>query len=133
MSITVLVKPGSPTISPRTPVATEGRPVNLTCSSQGGSPSPQIFWYREGASEPLASQTETRGRLTSSLLSILPGKEDDGSSYRCTVWNRAMGQRQRLETATRLHVKCENFRITLASIRPFIQSYKVTKLHSDLL
>ena len=108
MSITVLVKPGSPTISPRTPVATEGRPVNVTCSSQGGSPSPQIFWYREGVSEPLASQTETRGRLTSSHLTILPGKEDDGSSYRCTVWNRAMGQRQRLETATRLHVKCED-------------------------
>ena len=107
MSITVLVKPGSPLISPRTPVATEGRSVNLTCSSQGGSPSPQIFWYREGVQDPLESQTETRGRLTSSLLSILPGKEDDGSSYRCTVWNRAMGQRQRLETATRLHVKCE--------------------------
>ena len=113
MSITVLVKPGSPTISPRTPVATEGRSVNLTCSSQGGSPSPQIFWYREGVSEPLESQTETSGRLTSSHLALLPGKEDDGSSYRCTVWNRAMGQRQRLETATRLHVKCEIFRFII--------------------
>ena len=34
-------------------------------------------------------------------------QEEDGASYRCTVWNRAMGQRQRLETATRLHVKCK--------------------------
>ena len=70
----MLVKPGPPVISPRTPVGTEGVSVNLTCSSQGGSPAPQLVWYREGVSDPLDSQTQTSGRLSSSVLSILPGK-----------------------------------------------------------
>ena len=47
VSVTVLVRPGPPIISPRTPVATEGSSMNLTCSSEGGSPAPDIFWYTE--------------------------------------------------------------------------------------
>ena len=47
VSVVVLVRPGAPTISPRTPVATEGQSLNMSCSSEGGSPSPDIFWYME--------------------------------------------------------------------------------------
>lgn len=41
-SLTVLLKPSPPRITPGNPAATEGKPVNLTCSSVGGSPPPQV-------------------------------------------------------------------------------------------
>ena len=60
--LTVLVRPGAPSISPRTPVATEGQSLNLTCSSEGGSPAPDIFWYREGDTDPLHGVVSTTGQ-----------------------------------------------------------------------
>ncbi len=42
ISLTVLLKPSPPRVLPAAPAATEGRPVNLTCSSTGGSPPPQV-------------------------------------------------------------------------------------------
>ena len=48
--LTVLLEPSPPTIRPANPTATEGRPFNLTCSSVGGSPPPQIKWYKLGKS-----------------------------------------------------------------------------------
>ena len=47
MHVTVLVRPGPPVITPRTPVATESEAMNISCSSEGGSPAPDIFWYME--------------------------------------------------------------------------------------
>ena len=51
----VLLKPSPPKISPASnPTATEGRVLNLTCSSVGGSPPPQVYWYgREQPNTPL--------------------------------------------------------------------------------
>lgn len=43
VNLTVLIPPGSPRIDPETPTATEGQPIDLVCSSQGGSPDPQIM------------------------------------------------------------------------------------------
>ena len=34
----------------------------------------------------------------------MPTKENDGSTYRCSVWNRALGQRQKLEETTKIDV-----------------------------
>lgn len=43
MALTVLAPPRQPVVSPRNrAVATEGRPLELTCSSTGGSPDPVI-------------------------------------------------------------------------------------------
>ena len=42
-SLTVLLKPSPPRILPIAPTFTEGTPVNLTCSSIGGSPPPQVI------------------------------------------------------------------------------------------
>ena len=42
--LTVLLEPSAPAIRPANPTATESRPFNLTCSSVGGSPPPQIKW-----------------------------------------------------------------------------------------
>ena len=50
VALTVLLEPGRPQITPQASgrdnavSATEGRPLNLTCSSVGGSPPPQIKW-----------------------------------------------------------------------------------------
>lgn len=110
IGITVLIKPSPPTITPRTPIATEDKPINITCSSSGGSPPPDISWFREGSSDQIDATVLQEGLnmdRTTATISIVPAKEDDGAVFRCTVWNRAMGQRQKLEATTRLHVKCE--------------------------
>ena len=88
-----------------------GKPLNLTCSSRGGSPPPQIKWYREGESQLLESTMilgANRDEESSSVLTINPSKRGDGATYRCTVWNRALGQRQKLETRASLTVNCKS-------------------------
>jgi echinoid protein len=110
VELTVLLNPSPPKISPSDPTATEGRPLNLTCASIGGSPPPQIYWYTEGQSQPLEANLivgKNKDEPTQSVLTMIPTKEDDGNSYRCTVWNRALGQRQKLETSTKIYVNCK--------------------------
>ena len=105
--MTVLLKPSSPRISPSSPIATEGRPTNLTCSSTGGSPPPQVFgkdndkdkdnkdkdpyhikqvrWYREGEAQLLDSVMvlgATKDEPTSSVLTLVPQRTTDGAVYR---------------------------------------------------
>jgi hypothetical protein len=109
VALTVLLKPSLPTIVPSSPHATEGRQLNLTCSSLGGSPSPQIYWYSGSESQLLEAQLKKGGNkdeATTSVLSIMPTKENDGSTYRCTVWNRALGQVQKLEATSKINVNC---------------------------
>ena len=113
IGLTVLLKPSPPKISPPAPLATEGKPINLTCSSSGGSPPPQVRWYREGQSQLLESTMilgANRDEPSMSILTIVPQKNSDGATYRCTVWNRALGQRQKLESRASLGVNCEWFK-----------------------
>jgi hypothetical protein len=42
-----------------------------------------------------------------SVLSIMPRKEDDGSEYRCTVWNRAIEESELMEASTTIDVNCK--------------------------
>ena len=110
VQLTVLLKPSQPVITPSSPTGVEGTPLNLTCSSVGGSPPPQIYWYSEGNSQLLDAQLirgENRDEPTVSILTMTPTKEDDGSSYRCTAWNRALGQSQEKEASTILSVNCK--------------------------
>ena len=65
MHVTVLVRPGPPVITPRTPVATEGEAMNISCSSEGGSPAPDIFWYME------VGQRSVFHKFISLLISML--------------------------------------------------------------
>ena len=111
IGLTVLLQPSAPRIFPASPVAIEGKPLNLTCSSTGGSPPPQIKWYREGSSQLLESTLylgSNKDEPSTSVLTILPHKNTDGASYRCTVWNRALGQHHKLETRTTLAVNCKS-------------------------
>lgn len=110
--ITVLTPPSPPHITPGTnPVATEGRPLELSCSSSGGSPDPIVRWYREGVRDPIESVTRiganNKESITSAVLQVTPNREDDGAVYRCVVWNRAMVEGTKFETRTTLSVNCK--------------------------
>ena len=125
LKLTVLLKPSEPKISPSNPVATEGRMLNLTCESTGGSPPPQIQWFREGQDQVLDAamvKGKNKDEPTRSVLSIMPNKENDGSTYSCNVWNRALAQNQKLMAKTRIDVNCKyrvfgTFKISICSSR----------------
>lgn len=113
--ITVLTQPGQPRILPGpNPVATEGRPLELSCTSSGGSPDPIVKWYREGVRDPVDSITRiganNKETVTSAVLQVTPNREDDGAVYRCMVWNRAMAEGTKFETRTTLSVNCKYYR-----------------------
>ncbi|EDS35538.1 echinoid [Culex quinquefasciatus] len=107
-NLTVLTPPQPPLVAPGTiAVATEDKKLDLTCSSIGGSPDPTITWYRVGSNNPLQAPINRGGSKdlqTTSTLSVLPRREDDGAKYRCVVWNRAMPEGHRLETVVTLSV-----------------------------
>lgn len=42
VQVTVLTPPGPPRVTPASPTATEGKALELTCSSMGGSPDPIV-------------------------------------------------------------------------------------------
>jgi echinoid len=110
VQVTVLTPPGPPRVTPASPTATEGKPLELTCSSTGGSPDPIIRWYKDGLSYPLEivpKPGHSRNQPTSAILSLTPQKTDDGAVYRCVVWNRAMPEGQKLETTVTLNVNCK--------------------------
>ena len=43
---------------------------------------------------------------TTSVLKIIPRKEDDGAEYRCVVWNRALVD-EKMEASVQLSVNCK--------------------------
>ena len=105
--LVVLMPPSQPSISPDSMTATEGKATNLTCSSLGGSPPPDIKWYKNGASQELEAlyiTGRTRDEPTQAVLTIDPKKEDDNSVYRCTVWNRAIPNTGLMEASTTIRV-----------------------------
>ncbi|XP_022231251.2 Down syndrome cell adhesion molecule-like protein Dscam2 isoform X2 [Drosophila obscura] len=107
-NLTVLTPPHPPVISPgNIAVATEDKPMELTCSSIGGSPDPTITWYREGSNSPLPATVlrgGTKDQPTNSTLTVTPRREDDGAKYKCVVRNRAMNEGKRLESTATLNV-----------------------------
>ena len=110
IQLVVLLPPSPPRVEPVHPTVTEGKPFNLTCSSVGGSPPPEIFWYKNGEKTNLESlylPAGTRTQPTRSVLTVVPRKEDDNSSYRCTVWNRAIPETRIMEASTTIDVNCK--------------------------
>ncbi|XP_023031190.1 titin [Drosophila willistoni] len=107
-NLTVLTPPHPPVISPgKIAIATEDKPMELTCSSIGGSPDPTITWYRDGSNSPLPATVlrgGTKDQPTNATLAITPRREDDGAKYRCVVRNRAMNEGKRLEALATLNV-----------------------------
>ncbi|KAF5284702.1 hypothetical protein FQR65_LT13455 [Abscondita terminalis] len=107
-ALTVLTLPQQPAVAPGTHVTvTEGKRQELSCSSIGGSPDPLVRWYKEGSTYPLEAALKnggSRDQSTTATLSLTPRKEDDGAIFRCEVWNRAMPEGTKLETAVTLNV-----------------------------
>ncbi|KAH8412239.1 hypothetical protein KR009_000753, partial [Drosophila setifemur] len=107
-NLTVLTAPHPPMVTPgNLAVATEEKPLELTCSSIGGSPDPMITWYREGSTVPLQSYAlkgGSKNHYTNATLQIVPRRADDGAKYKCVVWNRAMPEGHTLETSVTLNV-----------------------------
>ncbi len=125
VDLVVLLPPSPPILSPVSPTLTEGKAFNLSCASIGGSPPPEILWYRLDAADSGNADEDQRGgqqqvrdsvtylpgrsrnEPTMSVLSIMPRKEDDGSEYRCTVWNRAIEESELMEASTTIDVNCK--------------------------
>ncbi|GFY78635.1 hemicentin-1, partial [Trichonephila inaurata madagascariensis] len=105
-TVTVLIPPGPPQITPPKPVAREGETFALSCMSVGGSPDPIVQWYKGDV--PLQAQLQkggSRDRPTTSVLSINPRMEDDNTTYRCVVWNRAIPEELKMEGSVALRVQ----------------------------
>ncbi|XP_032515238.2 hemicentin-2 [Danaus plexippus] len=107
-SLVVLTQPQPPILNPGPQAqAQEGRQLNLTCSSTGGSPSPYIKWYRDGSIHPLDAELipgKTRFEPTLSILTLEPNRDDNGATFRCVVRNRAMKEGNQLEATVELSV-----------------------------
>ena len=69
---------------------------------------------------------------SSSVLTLLPHKNTDGAGYRCTVWNRALGQHQKLETRTSLAVNCEYQNIRLMH-QNVVKTFQLIKFGEESL
>ncbi|XP_068085269.1 cell adhesion molecule Dscam2 [Anabrus simplex] len=106
--LTVLTPPGKPQISPGpNATATEGKTMELTCSSSGGSPDPEIKWYKDRSDYPLEAAYRagnSRDSPTTAVLTLTPSRADDGAVYRCVVWNRALPDNARMESSVTLNV-----------------------------
>lgn len=95
ITLTVLRAPGPPSISPISATATEGHPMKLHCNTNGGSPEPEVKWYRDSNTEVLS---------TEKTFALNPTKEDDRANFRCVVRNRAMREGETLNATVTLDV-----------------------------
>lgn len=98
--------PANPPIFPLFPIPTS-LPSSLADSY---FPTP-CSWYRSGSEQKLQSVLKPGGGrdfATTSVLTINPGKDDDGAEYRCVIWNRALTDSEKMESVVTLSVNCKN-------------------------
>ncbi|XP_014220812.1 hemicentin-2-like [Trichogramma pretiosum] len=96
ITLTVLRPPGPPSITPSNSVAKEGERLELTCNTYGGSPEPEVRWYRGDDSHQVVA--------TGRNYVMIPSKDDDRSVMRCVVRNRAMKAGENLTARVVLNV-----------------------------
>ncbi|XP_032688489.1 hemicentin-2-like isoform X2 [Odontomachus brunneus] len=93
--LTVLRTPGPPNITLSSSRVMEGTLLNLTCITLGGSPEPEIRWFRGNNGTVL--------HVGKTLL-MNPTQEDDRAAFRCVVRNRAMSEGETLVASVTLDV-----------------------------
>ena len=113
-----LVQPGSPTLT----VANqndliEGTTTNLTCSTTGGNPVPEVRWYRNSQTISGASLLPPGDKFgtTRSVLQWQVSRSDDGATFQCEVENEASSQP--ISDSHTMSVKCK-FKTNLTSCIP---------------
>lgn len=103
--------------------AREGVEHQLQCNSFGGNPEPNITWFRNdqpiSSWAPAASSQSAMGHAglrieqsrfngtTQSTLTWLPSLEDNQATYKCQVWNRAMGNAEPHSVDRTISVECK--------------------------
>lgn len=92
--LTVLRPPGPPTISLSKDRVIEGQNLSLQCNTDGGSPVPEVMWYRSNGTYVDKGKT----------LYMQPTQQDDGATFRCVVRNRAMREGETLSASVTLNV-----------------------------
>lgn len=50
---------------------------------------------------------KVRTEPTTAVLAVSPSRDDDGATYRCVVWNRAMPEGEQLDGTIELNVSCK--------------------------
>ncbi|XP_022658209.1 protein turtle homolog A-like isoform X3 [Varroa destructor] len=103
--VTILMAPGEPKIRPSPLLTEEGKTYNLTCSSVGGSPDPDIMWVKDGQEVPSElKQGGQRDNPTKAILTVIPTKNDDRAQYTCMVRSRALPSGTHLDSKVTLRV-----------------------------
>ncbi|KAJ8673219.1 hypothetical protein QAD02_004481 [Eretmocerus hayati] len=95
ITLTVLRPPSQPTISPVSAIAKEDERLELLCNTTGGSPEPEVKWYRGNSNAVV--------HVGKSYV-LIPSKNDDRSNLRCDVWSRAMGENEKFSASVTLDV-----------------------------
>lgn len=95
VALTVLRPPGPPSISLSTQRVIEGESLTLTCNTEGGSPEPEVTWYRGNGTYLVTGRT----------LTMSPTQQDDRATFRCVVRNRAMREGETLVATVTLDVE----------------------------
>nr|XP_015837001.1 PREDICTED: nephrin isoform X2 [Tribolium castaneum] len=81
-----------------------GRRYDLLCQSSGSRPPASITWWRNGQRlEGAKKTTSNDGNTTTSTLSFVPRKEDDGKYLSCRAENKMMST-DRLEDKWKLEI-----------------------------
>ncbi|XP_063905692.1 nephrin isoform X2 [Zophobas morio] len=81
-----------------------GRRYDLLCQSSGSRPPASITWWRNGQRlEGAKKTTSNDGNTTTSTLSFVPRKEDDGKYLSCRAENKMMSA-DRLEDKWKLEI-----------------------------
>jgi len=103
--LTILSIPNPPTIQPQFPIANENQEYELTCYSTGGSPAPEIEWFRNGIPIPgELIHSPHKDQPTKSILRIIPTQADDKLFYKCIAYNKALPKENATEAQVQLTV-----------------------------
>lgn len=124
VTLTVLKPPSQPTITPISAIAKEDERLELHCNTYGGSPEPEVRWYRDNYNSVVH---------VGKTYVMVPTKEDDRKKLRCVVRNRAMKSGETYSAEVTLDV---NYfpRVTIGSENPLrveVNTQAVLKCNVD--
>lgn len=98
-------------MAPNLAPAREGQEFQLSCVSAGANPEPNMTWFRNELQltpgPGLRIEQSSQNGSATSTLTWMPSLDDHQASYKCQVWNKAMGSLSAHEREIRLQVECK--------------------------